>query len=145
MKAIVVPRPGGPEALVLGEAPDPAPREGEVLVRVRAAGVNRADLLQAAGKYPPPPGASEILGLEIAGEVVGTGERVMALVPGGGYAERAVVPRDGDGALVETRRHRKRGGGARLAPTCPEADTQEPLAFARPASREAPESAPASL
>ncbi len=69
------------------------PREGEVVVRVRAAGVNRADLLQAAGKYPPPPGASEILGMEIAGEVVGTGERVMALVTGGGYAERAVVPR----------------------------------------------------
>jgi putative PIG3 family NAD(P)H quinone oxidoreductase len=69
------------------------PRDGEVVVRVRAAGVNRADLLQAAGKYPPPPGAPEILGMEIAGEVEGTGERVMALLPGGGYAVRAVVPR----------------------------------------------------
>jgi len=93
MRAILVPKPGGPEALVAGEAPDPVPAEGEVLVRVRAAGVNRADLLQAAGKYPPPPGASEILGMEIAGEVEETGERVMALLPGGGYAERAAVPR----------------------------------------------------
>ena len=93
MRAILVPHPGGPEALVLGEAPEPSAREGEVVVRVRAAGVNRADVHQAAGKYPPPPGASELLGLEIAGEVEETGERVMALLPGGGYAERAVVPR----------------------------------------------------
>lgn len=92
MRAIVVPKAGGPEALVYGEAPDPVARPGEVLVRVKAAGVNRADLLQAAGKYPPPPGASELLGLEIAGDVEGTGERVMALLPGGGYAERVAVP-----------------------------------------------------
>jgi putative PIG3 family NAD(P)H quinone oxidoreductase len=92
VKAIVVPKPGGPEALVWGEAPDPAARAGEVIVRVRAAGVNRADLLQAAGKYPPPAGASDLLGLEIAGDVEGTGERVMALLPGGGYAERVAVP-----------------------------------------------------
>lgn len=93
MKAILVPSPGGPEALVLGEAPEPALRDGEVLVRVRATAVNRADLLQAAGKYPPPPGESEILGLEAAGVVEGTGERVFCLLPGGGYAEKVAVPR----------------------------------------------------
>lgn len=93
MKAILVPSPGGPEALVLGEAPEPVLREGEVLVRVRATAVNRADLLQAAGKYPPPPGESEILGLEAAGVVEETGERVFCLLPGGGYAEKVAVPR----------------------------------------------------
>lgn len=93
MKAILVPKPGGPEALVFGEAPDPVPAAGEILVRVKATALNRADLLQAAGKYPPPPGASEILGLEAAGEVEGTGERVFFLLPGGGYAERVAVPR----------------------------------------------------
>lgn len=93
MKAIVVPVPGGPEALVWGEAPEPAPRDGEVLVHVRATAVNRADLLQAAGKYPPPPGESEILGLEAAGVVEGTDERVCFLLPGGGYAEKVAVPR----------------------------------------------------
>jgi putative PIG3 family NAD(P)H quinone oxidoreductase len=81
--------------------PDPAPAAGEVLVRVSAAGVNRADLLQAAGKYPPPPGASEILGLEVSGTVVEVGERVdrwsvgqpvCALLAGGGYAELVAVP-----------------------------------------------------
>jgi putative PIG3 family NAD(P)H quinone oxidoreductase len=93
VRAILVPAPGGPEALVLGEAPEPALREGEVLVHVRATAVNRADLLQAAGKYPPPPGESEILGLEGSGLVDGTGERVFFLLPGGGYAERVAVPR----------------------------------------------------
>ncbi|MBP7675980.1 MAG: NAD(P)H-quinone oxidoreductase [Thermoanaerobaculia bacterium] len=93
MKAILVPSPGGPEALVLGEAPEPVLREGELLVRVRATAVNRADLLQAAGKYPPPPGESELLGLEAAGVVEGTGERVFFLLPGGGYAEKVAVPR----------------------------------------------------
>jgi len=93
MKAILVPVPGGPEALVFGEAPDPALRDGEVLVRVRATAVNRADLLQAAGKYPPPPGETEILGLEAAGLVEGTDERVCFLLPGGGYAEKVAVPR----------------------------------------------------
>lgn len=94
MKAILVPKPGGPEALVYGDAPDPVPGPGEVLVRIRATAVNRADLLQCEGKYPPPPGASEILGLEGAGEVDGTGQKVFFLLPGGGYAERAAVPRD---------------------------------------------------
>ena len=93
MKAILVPSPGGPEALLFGDAPDPVPAAGEVVVRVRATAVNRADLLQAAGKYPPPPGASTILGLEAAGEVEGSGERVFFLLPGGGYAERVAVPR----------------------------------------------------
>jgi len=93
MKAILVPKPGGPEALVWGEAPDPVLLPGEVVVRVRATAVNRADLLQSQGKYPPPPGVSEILGLEAAGELEETGERVFFLLAGGGYAEKAAVPR----------------------------------------------------
>ncbi len=93
MKAILVPAPGGPDSLVFGEAPVPKTRPGEVLVRVRATAVNRADLLQAAGSYPPPPGESPILGLEAAGEIEETGERVFCLLPGGGYAERVAVPR----------------------------------------------------
>ncbi len=93
MKAILIPKPGGPEALVYGESLDPVPADGEVVVRVRATAVNRADLLQAAGKYPPPPGAPEILGLEAAGEVEGTNERVFFLLTGGGYAEKVAVPR----------------------------------------------------
>ena len=93
MRAILVPSPGGPEALVFGEAPDPVRGPDEVLVRVKATAVNRADLLQAAGKYPPPPGAPEILGLEAAGVVEGTGENVFFLLAGGGYAEKVAVPR----------------------------------------------------
>jgi putative PIG3 family NAD(P)H quinone oxidoreductase len=98
MKAIVVRQPGGPEVMELAEVPDPRPREGELLVQVRAAGVNRADLLQRLGRYPPPPGESEIIGLEVAGEVIEPagewrrGDRVMALLAGGGYAEKARVP-----------------------------------------------------
>src|SRR5438105_151209 len=97
MRAIVASAPGGPEVLQLREVPDPRPAPSELLVRVRAAGVNRADLLQRLGRYPPPPGESEILGLEIAGEVVdpagnfARGDRVMALLAGGGYAELARV------------------------------------------------------
>jgi putative PIG3 family NAD(P)H quinone oxidoreductase len=91
---------GGADALELQSVPVPELRPGHVLVRVRAAGVNRPDLLQRAGRYPPPPGASEILGLEVAGEVAGVGagagrwregDRVAALLPGGGYAEYALV------------------------------------------------------
>lgn len=77
------------------DVPDPVLRAGDLLVRVRAAGVNRADLLQRIGKYPPPPGESEIIGMEVAGEVLEgprRGERVMALLGGGGYAEKARVP-----------------------------------------------------
>jgi len=98
MRAIVVRAPGGPEVLELGEVPDPGPGPGELLVRVRAAGVNRADLLQRLGRYSPPRGEPETLGLEIAGEVLEPatpfkpGDRVMALLGGGGYAELARVP-----------------------------------------------------
>jgi len=84
--------PGGPEVLRVAEGPRPEPRAGEVLIRVEAAGVNRPDVLQRQGRYPPPPGASPILGLEVAGTSVATGERLCALVPGGGYAEYCVVP-----------------------------------------------------
>lgn len=100
MSVIEVATPGGPEQMRLGERPVPKPGEGEVLVRVAAAGVNRPDVLQRRGAYPPPPGASDVLGLEIAGEVVllgagvrglALGERVTALVPGGGYAGYAVA------------------------------------------------------
>jgi putative PIG3 family NAD(P)H quinone oxidoreductase len=92
---------GPPEVLRLGERPDPAPGPGEVLVDVHAAGVNRPDVIQRLGKYPPPPGASDIPGLELAGVVAAVGpavrrwqigDRVCALVAGGGYADRAVVP-----------------------------------------------------
>jgi putative PIG3 family NAD(P)H quinone oxidoreductase len=98
MRAIVVKQPGGPEVLQLSEIPDPRPREGDLIVQVRAAGVNRADLLQRLGRYPPPPGEPDTIGLEIAGEVEHAsgrwrrGDRVMALLGGGGYATKARVP-----------------------------------------------------
>lgn len=100
MKAVVAPQPGGPEALQLVERPRPVPGEGQVLVLVHAAGVNRPDVMQRMGAYPPPPGAGDILGLEIAGTVeeVGAGaarfvpgDKVMALVASGAYAQWAVV------------------------------------------------------
>lgn len=101
MRVIEIEGGSGPaEALKIAERPDPVARPGQVLIRVRAAGVNRPDLLQRTGAYPPPPGASDVLGLEIAGEieVVGegvtrwmVGDRVCALLGGGGYAELAVV------------------------------------------------------
>ena len=100
MKAIVLSEFGDESVLKLGEAPEPSPGPGEVRLRVRATAVNRADLMQRRGMYPPPPGASEILGLECAGEVVECGagvegwkpgDRAMALLAGGGYAEQAVV------------------------------------------------------
>jgi putative PIG3 family NAD(P)H quinone oxidoreductase len=101
MRAITIRGGKGPaEALEIGELPVPTPQRGQVLIRVRAAGVNRPDLLQREGRYPPPPGASPILGLEVAGEVAALGEdvarwrvgdRVTALLGGGGYAEYAVV------------------------------------------------------
>ncbi len=100
MKAVVAPQPDGAEELALVERPVPRPGKDEVLVKVAAAGVNRPDILQRRGLYPPPPGAPDILGLEIAGEVVDTGEgaaqmigqHVCALVAGGGYAEYCVAP-----------------------------------------------------
>ncbi|WP_181706809.1 NAD(P)H-quinone oxidoreductase [Chthonobacter rhizosphaerae] len=106
MTAIEITRPGGPEVLAPATRPVPSPAPREILVKVAAAGVNRPDSLQREGGYPPPPGASDIPGLEIAGTVVArgdlagpwkVGDRVTALVPGGGYAEYAVV--DGSNAL----------------------------------------------
>jgi NADPH:quinone reductase len=101
MRAVEIPKPGPPEVLTLGDRPVPEPMAGEVLVRVAAAGVNRPDCMQRRGGYAPPPGASDIPGLEIAGVVVGraadvktpaVGDRVCALVAGGGYAEYCAVP-----------------------------------------------------
>ena len=100
MTIVEVTEPGGPECMHLATAPVPKPRPGEILVRVEAAGVNRPDVAQRTGKYPPPPDASPILGLEIAGEVVAVGEgvtlplgsKVCALANGGGYAEYCAVP-----------------------------------------------------
>ncbi len=100
MTAIEITTPGGPDVLRPVSRPVPAPAEGEVLVRVEAAGVNRPDVMQRMGKYPPPPGASDIPGLEIAGTLVAVtaggrwrlGDRVCALVAGGGYADYCVVP-----------------------------------------------------
>ena len=92
---------GGPEVMRLAEAPVPVPRDGECLIRVMAAGVNRPDLMQRAGLYPPPQEASPVLGLEVAGEIVALGghetgfaigDRVCALVNGGGYAEYCTAP-----------------------------------------------------
>ncbi|HEX5741666.1 MAG TPA: NAD(P)H-quinone oxidoreductase, partial [Pilimelia sp.] len=92
MHAITIDGPGGPDRLVWREVPDPVPGGGEVLVEVDAAGVNRADLLQRQGHYPPPAGASDIPGLECAGRRADTGAPVCALLTGGGYAERVAVP-----------------------------------------------------
>lgn len=100
MKAIVYDEPGAESVLRLGEAPAPELQPGSLRLRVHAAGVNRADVMQRRGLYPPPPGASPLLGLECAGEVVEvapgvagwrTGDRAMALLAGGGYAEEVVV------------------------------------------------------
>lgn len=90
MRAVTVPEPGGPDVLTLAEIPDPDATD-QVLIEVAAAGVNRADLLQRQGHYPPPPGASPILGLECSGTLT-DGPEVCALLTGGGYAERVVVP-----------------------------------------------------
>lgn len=101
MRAIEIVQPGGPEVLQLCERPMPVLKAGEVLIRVRASGVNRPDVLQRTGNYPVPPGASDIPGLEIAGEIVdgdlagsgfAKGDNVCALVQGGGYAEYCVAP-----------------------------------------------------
>src|SRR6266487_4237012 len=114
--AIAVREPGGPDVLVAQTRPMPAPGPGEVLVKVAAAGVNRPDVMQRQGLYPPPPGASDIPGLEIAGEVVALGkgasrfkpgDKVTALVAGGGYAqfcpvhESNALPVPGSLSLIE--------------------------------------------
>jgi putative PIG3 family NAD(P)H quinone oxidoreductase len=102
MHAITVREPGGPDVLEWTEVPDPVPGPGEVLIDVVASGVNRADLQQRQGLYPPPPGASDIIGLECSGRIVAVGEgdvagwqvgdEVCALLAGGGYAEKVAVP-----------------------------------------------------
>ncbi|HWJ71228.1 MAG TPA: NAD(P)H-quinone oxidoreductase [Sphingobium sp.] len=101
MRAIVISAPGGPEVLVEQRLPVPAPGAGDVLIEVVAAGVNRPDVLQRQGRYAPPPGASPLPGLEVAGRIVAVGpsvdpavigSRVCALTPGGGYADYAVTP-----------------------------------------------------
>jgi len=101
MKAVEIRRPGGPEVLEPTERPVPAPKADEILIRVNAAGVNRPDVLQRSGNYPVPPDASDLPGLEVAGEVVALGssvktfkpgDKVCALVHGGGYAEYCVAP-----------------------------------------------------
>ncbi|HWH30247.1 MAG TPA: NAD(P)H-quinone oxidoreductase [Mycobacteriales bacterium] len=101
MRAVTIPSPGGPEALVVADVPDPEPGPGEVLVDVVATAVNRADVLQRKGFYDPPPGASPYPGLECSGRVAALGEgvagwsvgdQVCALLAGGGYAERVAVP-----------------------------------------------------
>ncbi|MEU2772836.1 NAD(P)H-quinone oxidoreductase [Streptomyces sp. NPDC007162] len=101
MHAITIPEPGGPEALVWDEVPDPVPGEGEVLVEVVASAVNRADIMQRQGYYDPPPGASSYPGLECSGRIAAlgpnvsgwsVGDEVCALLAGGGYAERVAVP-----------------------------------------------------
>src|SRR5215212_10292432 len=101
MRAITISKPGGPDVLRLQEVPDPEPGAGEVVVRVAATAVNRADLMQRQGHYPPPPGASPYPGLECSGTVLevgagvsgwSVGDEVCALLSGGGYAERVAVP-----------------------------------------------------
>jgi putative PIG3 family NAD(P)H quinone oxidoreductase len=103
MRAITFSSPGGPEVLTLSEVPDPIPAAGEVLIDIVAAGVNRADLLQRQGMYPPPPGAPPYPGLECSGLIAAAGQgvtdwqagdQVCALLSGGGYAERVAVPAD---------------------------------------------------
>lgn len=101
MRAITIPEPGGPEALVWADVPDPQPAEGEVLIEVAASAVNRADLLQRQGFYDPPPGSSLYPGLECSGRISAlgpgvhgwaVGDEVCALLAGGGYAEKVAVP-----------------------------------------------------
>lgn len=101
MRAVVAAEPGGPEVLSLNTVSDPVPAAGEVLIRVAAAGLNRADLLQRQGQYPPPAGASGVLGMEVSGTVAAlgpdvtgwqVGDDVCALLAGGGYAELVAVP-----------------------------------------------------
>jgi NADPH:quinone reductase len=104
MRAIEISQPGGPQVLRLAQRADPVPAAGEVLIRVRASGINRPDVLQRKGAYPPPAGASDLPGLEVAGEITAgdtaamqsaglqIGDRVCALVSGGGYAELCTAP-----------------------------------------------------
>jgi putative PIG3 family NAD(P)H quinone oxidoreductase len=101
MRAVIAPDPGGPDALVVADLPDPKPGPGELVIDMAATAVNRADTLQRQGFYPPPPGASDVLGLECSGVVSAVGEgveawsvgdEVCALLAGGGYGEKVLVP-----------------------------------------------------
>lgn len=101
MKAVEISKPGGPEVLVMVDRPMPEPKAGEVLIKVSAAGINRPDVFQRKGNYPPPPGASDLPGLEVVGEIVAgdaaaaglsVGDKVCALLAGGGYAEYCTAP-----------------------------------------------------
>ena len=103
MKVVEISQFGPPEVLKVVERPDPVPAAGEILIDVAAAGINRPDVIQRLGKYPPPPGASDIPGLEVAGVVAAlgadvggwsVGDPICALLAGGGYAERAAVPHE---------------------------------------------------
>ena len=125
MKAITIPEPGDADALVLAEVPDPEPGSGEVRLRVAAAGLNRADVMQRRGFYDPPAGSSPYPGLEVSGTVdaVGdgvtqwsVGDEVCALLVGGGYAEQVCVPQ-GQVLPVPARRPCPRSC-ARCGPTC---------------------------
>lgn len=122
MRAITIPEPGGPEALVWDEVPDPVPGEGEVLVEVAASAVNRADLLQRQGFYDPPPGASPYPGLECSGRIAAVGagvsgwavgDEVCALLSGGGYAGKGGHRRPGSCCRCP------RGSGSTRLPRCP--------------------------
>lgn len=101
MRAVIAPEPGGLDALQVADMPVPEPREGEVLIGIEAAGLNRADILQRQGFYPPPPGITDVLGLECAGTIAAigpgvdhfsVGDQVCALLAGGGYADFVAVP-----------------------------------------------------
>src|SRR3546814_7614356 len=101
MKAVEISKPGGPEVLVLVDRPVPELKPGEVLIKVSAAGINRPDVFQRKGNYPPPAGASDLPGLEVVGEIVSgetgdtglaIGDKVCALVAGGGYDEYCAAP-----------------------------------------------------
>ena len=117
MIAVEISQPGPADVLRVVERPRPSLHENEVLIRVTAAGVNRPDIMQRLGKYPPPPGASDLPGLEISGEIVevsGTGrwkvgDRVCALVAGGGYAE--YLWRTCAAVSSDSRRHGRNPGG----------------------------------
>src|SRR5512145_3151110 len=101
MRAVIATEPGGPEVLAVHDLPDPEPGPGEVVIDVVATAVNRADTLQRQGHYPPPPGASDVLGLECSGTIAAVGDgvtawsvgdEVCALLAGGGYATKVAVP-----------------------------------------------------
>ena len=142
MTAIGIKAPGGPEVLVPEQRPVPAPGAGEILVKVAAAGVNRPDVMQRKGLYPPPPGAPDIPGLEIAGEVVAlgpnvkrwkAGDRVMALVSGGGYAEYCLAHESH--ALPVERAHRWSRRPRSRKPSSPSGTTCSSAAGSKPARR----------